>query len=63
MPLKPYPTLLCVIQIMKTITLAISWQIYLPQVPGKAPLPMGGDWESTSRVLAVEQLELRGLCA
>lgn len=31
MPLKPHPTLLCVIQIMKTITLAISWQIYLPQ--------------------------------
>jgi len=35
MPLKPHPTLVCMLQIMKTTTLAILWQICLAQCTWK----------------------------
>lgn len=55
MPSKPHPTLVCMIQIMKMITLAISWQIRLPQhtwkgtsAEGVTVSPPAGCWQWSS---------------
>lgn len=49
MPLKPHPSLVCMLRMMKTTPLAIQWQTYLPRPTWKGggfprPAASSGSW-------------------